>query len=83
MERSAFSAEAGRIIGVVNYVHPFREENGRTQLQYLRQLAGRAGHPPDLTKIDAVGWIEASKEAHLARYDLMASVVGDALLASR
>jgi len=30
-----FAMEAGVIIGDVNHVHPFREGNGRTQLQYL------------------------------------------------
>ncbi|MGV3549964.1 Fic/DOC family protein [Rhizobium sp.] len=78
-DRSAFASEAARIIGDVNYVHPFREGNGRTQLQYLKQLAAQAGHPLDLTKIDASGWLQASKEAHLARYDLMARIIDDAL----
>lgn len=79
LDRSAFASAAANIIGDVNYVHPFREGNGRTQLQYLKQLAERAGHPLDLTKIHTVGWIEASKEAHLARYDLMAKIIDDAL----
>jgi cell filamentation protein len=35
--------------------------------------------PLDLTKIDAHGWIEASKQAQLARYDLMAEVIEKAL----
>jgi cell filamentation protein len=38
-----FAEAAGRIIGDVNYVHPFREGNGRAQLQYLEQLAAQAG----------------------------------------
>lgn len=79
LERQVFAAEAAKIIGDVNYVHPFREGNGRTQLQYLKQLAGQAGHPLDLTGIDAAGWLEASKEAHRARYDRMAEVILDAL----
>lgn len=79
LQRPEFAVEAGRIIGDVNYVHPFREGNGRTQLQYLKQLAERAGHPLDLTKIDAAGWLEASKEAHRARYDFMGEVIDRAL----
>lgn len=82
LDQSAFALAAANIIGDVNYVHPFREGNGRTQLQYLKQLAQQAGHPLDLTKIHAVGWINASKEAHLARYDLMAKLIDDALLKS-
>lgn len=79
VQRPAFAAGAARIIGDVNYVHPFREGNGRTQLQYLKLLATQAGHSLDLTKIDATRWLDASKEAHLARYDLMARIIDDAL----
>ena len=32
-----FAREAADILGDVNYVHPFREGNGRTQLQYLKE----------------------------------------------
>lgn len=79
MARPDFAAAAAPIIGDVNYVHPFREGNGRTQLQYLKQLAVQAGHSLDLTKIDPAGWIDASKEAQRARYDLMVEVVKNAV----
>jgi cell filamentation protein len=79
MQRHPFAAAAAQIIGDVNYVHPLREGNGRTQLQYLKQLADQAGHWLDLTRIDAAGWIDASREAHRARYDLMATVLDEAL----
>jgi len=42
-----FAGLAGEIIGDINYVHPFREGNGRTQMQYLKQLAEQAGHAID------------------------------------
>jgi cell filamentation protein len=71
----AFAEEAGRIIGDVNYVHPFREGNGRTQLLYLQQLSAVAGQPLDLTQIDPVAWIEASKRAHQADYSLMSQAI--------
>lgn len=79
MDRSTFAAAAAQIIGDVNYVHPFREGNGRTQLHYLKLLATQARHPLDLTKIDPAGWLAASRDAHLARYALMAEVIDDAL----
>lgn len=79
MERSAFASEVAQIIGDVNYVHPFREGNGRTQLQYLKLLAEQAGHFLDLTKVDAAGWLEASRQAHRAQYARMAQVIDDAL----
>jgi cell filamentation protein len=79
LDSSSFAVKVAPIIGDVNYVHPFREGNGRTQLQYLKQLSFHAGHPLNLTKIDPRGWIEASKQAQLARYDLMAAVIEKAL----
>jgi cell filamentation protein, protein adenylyltransferase len=63
-----FAAGAGEIIGDINYVHPFREGNGRAQLQYLRQLADRAGHPMDLTALDREAWMAASRDAHRGDY---------------
>jgi cell filamentation protein len=60
----AFAEAAGPILGDLNYVHPFRDGNGRAQLQYLEQLAEQAGHPTDLTRIDPVRWLEASRLSH-------------------
>ncbi|HWA91355.1 MAG TPA: Fic family protein [Rhizomicrobium sp.] len=76
-----FAEQAGVILGDVNYVHPFREGNGRTQLQYLKQLAGRAGHPIDLRKIDGQRWHEASRLAHGASYGVMAECIAGAISA--
>ncbi len=74
-----FAKEAGKIIGDVNYVHPFREGNGRTQFQYLKQLAERAGHPLDLSNFERVGWINASKAAHWGDYGPMSDEIARAL----
>ncbi len=72
---SEFARRAGEIMGDVNYAHPFREGNGRTQLQYLKKLAEQAGHSLDLSKLGPEQWINASKEAHFARYDAMAQAI--------
>lgn len=74
-----FARHAGRIMGDVNYVHPFREGNGRTQLQYLEQLAERAGHPIDLLRLEPSRWIQASKESHAGDYALMEQCIFEAL----
>lgn len=71
LEPAAFAREAGQIVGDINYVHPFREGNGRTQLLYLQQLSRPAGHALDLTKLHREAWMDASREAHLGRYDAM------------
>ena len=60
-----FAEGAGPVLGDVNHVHPFREGNGRTQLQYLKKLAERAGHAIDLTRIDRAGWLDASRRSNV------------------
>ena len=70
-----FAAAAGRILGDVNYVHPFREGNGRVQAEYLRQLGAQAGHRIDLTQLDGVRWMAASRAAHQGAYSLLAAEI--------
>ena len=67
------------IVGDINYIHPFREGNGRTQLQYLKQLAEEAGHRLDLARIEGARWIEASIASHAADYGPMAAAILAAL----
>jgi cell filamentation protein len=73
--RAAFAAAAGGIKGDVNYVHPFREGNGRTQVYYLEQLAEQAGHRLDLSQLDPDRWIAASRAAHNDDYTPMGDEV--------
>ncbi len=75
-----FAQHAAQIVGDVNYVHPFREGNGRTQLQYLKQLAERAGHPLDITMFKDE-WITASRASHQGDYGLMAASIEAAIVA--
>ncbi len=75
-----FAAAAGQIMGDVNYVHPFREGNGRTQLYYLQQLALQAGHPINLGALDPERWLAASKAAYRGNYPLMGDEIGRALI---
>jgi cell filamentation protein len=79
LPRQDFGQQVAMIIGDVNYIHPFREGNGRTQLQYLKLLAERAGHPIDLAVIDSKRWIEASQISHGADYALMARLIVEAM----
>lgn len=75
-----FAKYAGEIMGDINYAHPFREGNGRTQLAYLKQLAEQAGHLMDLRKIDRHLWITASRQAHFGEYDQMVSCIATAII---
>ncbi len=83
LRRADFATAAGRIMGDVNYVHPCREGNGRTQLFYLAQLAAQAGHPLDLARLDPRGWLAASRAAHGGEYAPMAAEIRRALARRR
>jgi len=74
-----FAREAGPIMGDVNYVHPFREGNGRTQMIYLKQFVAQAGHAIDLTRIERDAWMASSRQAHIGRYDAMSECIARAL----
>jgi cell filamentation protein len=81
--KGRFADEAGRVIGDVNYVHPFREGNGRAQLQFLRLLGEQAGHRIDLTAIDGADWIKASRAAHDSDYSGMSFQISRAVAGPR
>lgn len=71
----AFAAQAGVIMGDVNHLHPFREGNGRTQTQYLKQLATQAGHKLDLRRMQRDAWMEASRQANDGHYQMMVDCI--------
>ncbi|MBI1492016.1 Fic/DOC family protein [Halocynthiibacter styelae] len=75
----AFSETAGELIGDINHIHPFREGNGRTQMQYLKQLSEKAGHDIDLKSIDRDAWITASRQSHQADYTGLQTCIRGAL----
>ena len=52
VDKSSLSIKLAEILDAVNYLHPFREGNGRTQREFLRILAREKGwtlnlNPPD------------------------------------
>ncbi|WP_424973315.1 Fic/DOC family protein [Dinoroseobacter sp. S76] len=74
-----FAHQAGQIIGDINHIHPFREGNGRTQLQYLSQFGEQAGHRIDLRKLEPDAWMEASIRSHEGDYNKMSACIRGAL----
>lgn len=44
---TAFCNRAAHYFGEINAIHPFREGNGRTQREFIRQLALRNGYATD------------------------------------
>ncbi|MBL4808238.1 MAG: Fic family protein [Rhodobacteraceae bacterium] len=80
LDRSDFAKRAGEYIGDVNRAHPFREGNGRTQFQYLKQLGEQAGHQIDLSRFEQASWIQASKEANQFHTERMASDIEQSIV---
>lgn len=55
-----FAEIAGRVLSELNYVHPFREGNGRTQEAFIAELARHVGHDVDFSVITKPRMIAAS-----------------------
>lgn len=70
-DQNAFAKLVAEIIGDINYIHPFREGNGRTQLIYLQQLGAKAGHVLALETMNRDEWIQASISAQNTDYEGM------------
>ena len=80
MSRLEFSEAAGVVIGDINRVHPFREGNTRTQLQFLKELGKEAGHIIDLTEINREQWLEATNESNRGNYTPLQICIRDITL---
>jgi cell filamentation protein len=59
-----FAGRAAYFLGELNAAHPFREGNGRTQREFLRELGLKAGHYIDWRAVTAQEMIEASQLSH-------------------
>jgi cell filamentation protein len=75
MNADQFGDYASDVISNLNYVHPFREGNGRTQMEFLRQLSDRAGHELNTEKIQRDVWITASHVSHSGTNDLLKAAI--------
>jgi cell filamentation protein len=62
--RDAFASRSAYYLGELNAIHPFREGNGRTQREFIRQLAAEAGHRINWYRISHDQMYEASVESH-------------------
>ncbi|WP_027999106.1 Fic/DOC family protein [Sinorhizobium arboris] len=57
-----FAKRAAKVLSELNYVHPFREGNGRAQEAFIFELGRRYGHEIDFSVITKPRMIEASIE---------------------
>jgi cell filamentation protein len=65
-DRRGFANRSAYYLGEINAIHPFREGNGRTQREFIRQLALKNGHSLDWTPVKREEMIEASRRSFQA-----------------
>jgi cell filamentation protein len=63
LDPKVFSSRAGFFLGEINAAHPFREGNGRTQREFIRELGLHAGFVIDWSRINRDQMIAASRES--------------------
>ena len=83
-DRKTFAARAAFYLGEINAIHPFREGNGRTQREFIRQLGVHAGHPLSWAGFTQDEMVAASILSH-TRGDssALAGIIERALYSSR
>jgi cell filamentation protein len=65
LDRQKFTTRSAFFLGEINAVHPFREGNGRTQREFIRQLAAAAGFIVDWRSVTRDQMTAASRESFL------------------
>ena len=79
----AFAQRGAFYLGEINAIHPFREGNGRTQREFLRQLAVAAGHTISWEGFTQEEMVVASIRSHTqGDNSQLASIVRAALVAT-
>jgi len=62
-------------------LHPFREGNGRSTREFIRQLVSEAGYELDQTRIDnnSDQWSQASAAGHFGKLGPIKAIFADAI----
>ncbi|AQX29162.1 BID domain-containing T4SS effector [Bartonella sp. JB63] len=63
LSREEFIDEAVKLFSFLNYIHPFRDGNGRTQRLFFERLAEAAGHTLDFSVVTKQRMINACSNA--------------------
>ncbi len=63
LDAGSFATRAGYYLGEINAIHPFRDGNGRTQREFVRELAIQAGFVIDWCRVTREHMTAASLES--------------------
>jgi cell filamentation protein len=80
LDAAALASRAAYYLGELNTIHPFREGNGRTQREFIRELAAEAGYRINWNRVTRAQMVDASIESHnLGKNDAFAALVLSAI----
>lgn len=79
MDKDQFAQKGAQIMGELNELHPFREGNGRTQREFMRELAANAGWELNFDGISKERMIEASVAAMRMDYRHLEDIIKESL----
>lgn len=71
LSKEKFSKKAAYYFSEINALHPFREGNGRTQREFIRQLACNSGYVLHFAAISEKEMVEASIDSFVCDYKKM------------
>ncbi|WP_375696539.1 Fic family protein, partial [Bartonella sp. AP331QHHD] len=75
LDADEFSRRAGYYMGEINALHPFREGNGRTQREFIGQLAREVGYNINWDGITREEMTKASIEALYGTSELLSELI--------
>lgn len=83
LDAKTFAYRAAVYMEDLNFIHPFREGNGRAQRVFLEYLARHAGHDLDQGRIDERAWLRGSIQSYRqpidGAHDIMTRTIAQAL----
>ncbi len=74
-DKPALAYKLAEILDTVNYLHPFREGNGRAQRVFIEYVAQAAGWHIDFSNVSDHEMLEASALAFALEYDKMTAML--------
>ena len=77
---SDIASRAAYYLGELNAIHPFREGNGRTQREFIRELLLPLGFYVDYSRCDPKMMLYASINAFAGDYDLMTELFNKCII---
>ena len=74
LSKEEFAKKAAYYFSEINALHPFREGNGRTQREFIRQLAYRSGYILHFSAISEQEMVQASIDSFVCDYKKMEAI---------